>query len=568
MNVVRLLTRDVVDVRIVGLLCLASTMAGCSDPPPPPEAIARYSGGYVMAVEVERQLGLAPRRMDPSRDPREWVARRIAWRKLLVERWANEAYDSPGRQLALHGAECRVLVGALMEELAQAVEVAPEAVDAEVERQRELAGGRKEVLRVRHIYRRADPTMSPSDRSAQLELMERLLLRVRDGENFEALARKYSQSETAAAGGLLDGLQRSVVDEEFERAAFALDKGEVSDVVTTPRGYHIVRLEERFMPPPFVESDVRPLILNQLRHRALQRQRTALVSSLKEAGGYTAGWDAEGKLYPDEVGAVLRVEDVTVTVDDLEALGGQASVFGGPARSVVDRLDELLDGELLCRESLRRGLVAEDQLSVLREQLSRDLTQEAAERRELRELRSAVSDEEIERFIADFPRRVAVPGDVSVEIVWIGYRDPEAFDLYTRARSLAERARSGTDLAVLGADLEADGVALLLEERVLQPERLSEYGPEVAHAVNGLETGHVTDVVRLGPANRRVADSGDDGAFVIVRLLERQAERSLDPAVDGEELRRRYWKRFGAAILEQRMAEDLARAGFELMGPG
>ncbi|MFA5134564.1 MAG: peptidylprolyl isomerase [Patescibacteria group bacterium] len=69
-----------------------------------------------------------------------------------------------------------------------------------------------------------------------------------EGENSETsfadLAQQYSADSTAANGGDLGFFGRGVMVQQFEDAAFALEVGEVSDVVTTQYGYHIIKLLE------------------------------------------------------------------------------------------------------------------------------------------------------------------------------------------------------------------------------------------------------------------------------------------------------------------------------------
>lgn len=74
---------------------------------------------------------------------------------------------------------------------------------------------------------------------------ESLLVRLKAGESFGELAREYSDDPTAASGGDLGFFSRGDMVVEFERAAFALAPGQISDVVKTQFGYHIIKCEEK-----------------------------------------------------------------------------------------------------------------------------------------------------------------------------------------------------------------------------------------------------------------------------------------------------------------------------------
>jgi parvulin-like peptidyl-prolyl isomerase len=83
------------------------------------------------------------------------------------------------------------------------------------------------------------------DTKAARAKAEDLLKRVRAGEDFAALAKEFSDDPgSKAQGGDLGWFGRGQMIKEFEDAAFALKQGEVSGLVESPFGYHIIKVEE------------------------------------------------------------------------------------------------------------------------------------------------------------------------------------------------------------------------------------------------------------------------------------------------------------------------------------
>ncbi|MGB1778908.1 MAG: peptidylprolyl isomerase, partial [Longimicrobiales bacterium] len=102
--------------------------------------------------------------------------------------------------------------------------------------------------------------------------------RVLAGESFELLAQQLSQDPgTAFNGGDLGPFGRGDMVAPFEEAVLALRPGEVSDVVETPMGLHVIRLDERRV-RGFEESA--PLYRRQVQSRMIQEAESVFVAGL------------------------------------------------------------------------------------------------------------------------------------------------------------------------------------------------------------------------------------------------------------------------------------------------
>lgn len=107
----------------------------------------------------------------------------------------------------------------------------------------------EEVARMPEAYQVAGilvtPKVSEAAKRAALERIGEVRERIEAGEPFEDLAREYSEDASAERGGDLGTFGRGVLVPEFEEAAFALEPGEVSGIVPTRFGFHIIQVLEK-----------------------------------------------------------------------------------------------------------------------------------------------------------------------------------------------------------------------------------------------------------------------------------------------------------------------------------
>lgn len=75
----------------------------------------------------------------------------------------------------------------------------------------------------------------------KLSVAQEIKTKLSGGESFSKLAQQYSIDVSKKRGGDLGLFGRGVMVKEFEKAAFALEKGQISDIVKTQFGYHIIK---------------------------------------------------------------------------------------------------------------------------------------------------------------------------------------------------------------------------------------------------------------------------------------------------------------------------------------
>ena len=111
--------------------------------------------------------------------------------------------------------------------------------------QRWQSQGPGSEVRARHILLQVPSDAQPAQRDSARRLAEQIRARAAGGESFEALAQQYSQDGSAQQGGDLGYFGRGRMVPQFEQAAFALQPGQISQVVETPFGYHVIKVEDK-----------------------------------------------------------------------------------------------------------------------------------------------------------------------------------------------------------------------------------------------------------------------------------------------------------------------------------
>ena len=135
-----------------------------------------------------------------------------------------------------------------------------------------------EQIRASHILL----TTEGKDDAAVRAQAEQVLKEAKSGADFAALAKKYSQDETnAQQGGDLDYFGRGRMVGAFEEAAFALKPGEISDLVKTEFGYHIIKLTDR--KPALVRQLSDPTVYKEIESTLLREQAEARAQEYADA---------------------------------------------------------------------------------------------------------------------------------------------------------------------------------------------------------------------------------------------------------------------------------------------
>lgn len=103
-----------------------------------------------------------------------------------------------------------------------------------------------EQVRARHILMQVDKNATLADKTAVLNKIKKVQKELKAGADFAELAKKYSDDPgSKTRGGDLGFFSKGDMVPEFEKVAFSLNVGQVSDPVLTDFGYHIIKVEEK-----------------------------------------------------------------------------------------------------------------------------------------------------------------------------------------------------------------------------------------------------------------------------------------------------------------------------------
>ncbi|HMK49183.1 MAG TPA: peptidylprolyl isomerase [Thermodesulfovibrionales bacterium] len=146
--------------------------------------------------------------------------------------------------------------------------------------------GMPETVRARHILIRTEQNASEEDKKKAKQKAEDVLRRLHAGEDFAKVASEVSEDpSTKAAGGDLGFFPRGSMVKSFEDAAFSLKPGEISGIVESPYGYHIIKVEEKKAPYTQPYDEVSGKIQQKLtQEKARTRINEFMEKATKDAG--------------------------------------------------------------------------------------------------------------------------------------------------------------------------------------------------------------------------------------------------------------------------------------------
>lgn len=228
--------------------------------------------GFKPSAELAReQFSKMVKSLTPDKKKmfEQWLK---AQKQTTIEEFEKTTCDDPERQ------EAAAINSWLENKVFANIKVSPEQAKAFYDKEKDKFK-MPETVQASHILIKPDGQGDEAKKKAKAKA-EEILAKLKKGADFAETAKKESGCPSSAKGGDLGEFERGRMVPEFEKAAFALKPGELSDVVETKFGYHIIKTTKHNPGETMPFEKVEPFIKNHLRQDA---ERTTLKTRVDEA---------------------------------------------------------------------------------------------------------------------------------------------------------------------------------------------------------------------------------------------------------------------------------------------
>lgn len=217
------------------------------------DIVARYGDKKITVADFERivEMQMQGRPKAPAQTPqvKEAMLHNLVKMMVLADYARSKGFDKrPDIVEQVKLVTDNVLASTYLK-LEVADKVAKELTDKDFEtyyKSRQEEFKIPEQVKARHILVRLEKNASEADQKKAREKAEDILKKLKAGEDFAKLAAELSDDPgSKAKGGDLGLFSRGRMVPEFEKAAFSMKPGELSEPVKSPFGYHIIKVEEK-----------------------------------------------------------------------------------------------------------------------------------------------------------------------------------------------------------------------------------------------------------------------------------------------------------------------------------
>jgi len=491
----------VLGIWLIGSILTVGCGLGDMSEPSDPNVLAIYRGGQVTIEDLDAViLGMpAQARRLPQGDALDrdrGLIEVLVVNRLLLELEESEGVRTTPGFLAIHEETRQKLVADdfIRRELSQ-VDGVTEA-DARAYYEAHVDDFSQPAKRMTlNIFRRVN---SRQDLEAATREMQDLRLRVLNGESFRALAREYSDSESADRDGELGWITNVNVPPDLAGVVFALDPGVPSEPVATAEGVHLFMVTQASASRSYtfdeVESRIVPVLRNQNRQTFVEDAVAGLpkpdpyfVADIEEMEYLLGGGDPDAE--------VFQVGESSLTIGQFrKLLDRAASASNGPPASDLPEtlLAALVDRARIYEHCRSEGHIDQAELRVRLENAADDDIVNFMRERTL-QAEAGLNTDVLEAYFKANSLRFSSPLVVDANVLVISIPDRDSNVMMGR-------------LSRLDLDPASDRLALAASEMGGQVGRVESvtlsqfrrWNEKVARLVSGLDVGRCSQPVRVG----------------------------------------------------------------------
>jgi len=141
-----------------------------------------------------------------------------------------------------------------------------------------------ETVRASHILIKSKPDADPASKEEKRGKLEAIKKRLDQGEDFAVLAKEFSHCPSGEKGGDLGYFARGKMVKPFEDAAFSMNPGEVSGIVVTSFGFHLIKVTDKKPGHTILYNEAKEMIKQRLHRVKFIEEKNRYVAELKKKG--------------------------------------------------------------------------------------------------------------------------------------------------------------------------------------------------------------------------------------------------------------------------------------------
>ena len=274
---------------LISAVALALVFGCAKEPSPDDKVLAKVSNSSITLGEFKARIAKLPSyyREIVEKNKKRYLEEMIA-EKLFYEEALRRGLNND-KEVAdvINDAKKKIVIAKLIKnDVEDKIKVSEDEIAAFYE-------ANKDKLRTPEMWR-ASQILVPTEQEA-VDVLQKL----NSGANFEDIARANSKDATASRGGDIGYFRAGQLVPEFEKAAIGLNVGQLSGVVRTKFGYHIIKLTDKKASGMQSYENAKPMIENELKKKKKVDIFYELVMSLKKKYDVNINEEAFSSMVPE-----------------------------------------------------------------------------------------------------------------------------------------------------------------------------------------------------------------------------------------------------------------------------